>query len=88
VLDKENCAFRVLSFDSLSGVAGLADGFIVNCEICVLYIVSSLPIVILGEGDISSPLKLGRTSDKLAAAKFANGAASSLQAFIAGYKAC
>ena len=87
VLDKEDRAFGVLSFDGLSGVAGFSDGLVVNGEVCVLDIVSSLPIVVLGEGDIESPLELGRAGDELAAAEFADGATSGFQTFIGGDRA-
>lgn len=87
VLDQKNSALGVLSFDGLSGVAGFRYGLVVDSEICVLDIVSSLPIVVLGEGDIESPLELGRAGDELAAAEFADGAASGFQTFIAGDRA-
>ena len=82
VLDEEIGSFLILTLDSLSRVAGFADGLVIDGEVRVFDIVGTQPVVLLLKGDINGPLKLRGRTDDFAASNFTKSTASDLLTFL------
>lgn len=82
MFDQQRCALGVLSFDSLSLIAGLSDGLVVKSHIDVLDIVRAEPIVFLEEGDVDRPLESGCRGSNFASTKLGKRTRSELLAFL------